>query len=116
MSGNIVTILGTRQCYGGHNRHQEESWIARQFLIHLHQHETIFDHPYLFKLHVFLLQITIKYSLVARKIVEVVERWRVDGFDCQSEVFLANYVTSLIDDDEQYYLDTICDEIKMSTL
>jgi len=88
--------------------------LARQFLQELYDHETMFDHPDLLRLHFNLIQLAVKYHLVAETVT--VEKWKKEEFECPSEVFLAKHILRFINDDEFELITELCDEIKMFTL
>jgi len=87
MNGNLVRLLNERERCGAAFKRHEEKGLARQFLQELYDHETMFDHPDLLRLHFNLIQLAVKYHLVAETVIQTVENWKEEEFECPSEVF-----------------------------
>ena len=116
MNGNLVRLLDVREkCSAAFKRH-EEKWLARQSLQELYDHETMFDHPDLLRLHFNLIHLAVKYHLVAETVIQTVEKWKKEEFECPSEMFLAKHILRFINEDEVELITELCDGIKMFTL
>jgi hypothetical protein len=114
MNSNIVSLISTRELLGKECR--EDIWLAVGKLTYLLEHETMFEHNLIYDLHAFLIKLVYKYPLVAVRILDRIEKWQRENEPAQSQIFLVNCISDLIDEEELDFLNVTCDEIKCFTL